>query len=166
MLGSPTESRGEIGKKNMGSKSKTQQLPFESNKQYGWMTPPDTADITAYRGWNPQTDPTIPYQFGMRRQQLERSMSNPLGSYTTPEMREAQQRAGMESLGQEESQARRAAQFDLNTLEGQKRANLAQMTGPQLVNTKDSGYQSQVKQGSGFWGSLLSGGASAAMKFI
>jgi len=44
-----------------------------------------------------------------------------------------------------------------------KKLAIAGMTRPQLTQTSTSGFNSQVQQGSGFWGQLAGGVATGAL---
>lgn len=146
--------------------SKTSKLPYESNKEYDWKMTPDTADITAFRNFQPQADPSQGFRFARQRQGFLNTFQNPLGSYTTPELREQVTRSGLEEIGQNEQQVMRESQFDLNRLKMGQLGDLASLTRPQLVNTKETGYQTNAKQGGGFFSSLLGGAAKVGAAFI
>lgn len=146
--------------------SKTQKLPFESNKEYDWKMTPDTQDITAFRNMDIQDDPSQPFRFARQRQDFLNTFQNPLGSYTTPELREQMTRSGLAEIGQNEGQAMRERQFDKNRLQLGRAGDLASLTRPQLVNTKDSGYQTQQKQSGGLLNSIIGGAATVGAAFV
>ncbi len=123
--------------------------PFETNRQFEFKMTPDTLDFENLRNFTPEVDPTIGFRSGEQIRELKRSLNNPLGSYTTPEMREQQFRRGQEQIQSNAGMQQRAAQFDANRLELQKRQSIADLTKPTLVNTKDSGFTSQNRPGFG-----------------
>lgn len=133
--------------------------PFETNKEFDFFTPPDTADIEAFRGFRPEIDPTIGFRSGERTRELKRSLNNPLGSYTTPEMREQQFMRGQEEIGQQAGMEQRAGQFDQNRLRMQQLGALSEQTKPIFANTKDFGFTSQNRPG--FGESFLTGFGSS-----
>lgn len=149
-------------------KGGTQKLPFEENKEYNWFTPPDTEDVKAYRGWNPEADPSRPYQFARQRSDILNLYNNPLGAYTTPELREQMTRSALQENAQEEGQSALAENAQLNNLKGAKYSDLARLTSPQLQNTRSSGYRSQAKEGGlgSFLGYLAGNAATAASAFV
>ena len=146
-------------------KPKTQKLPFENNQEYKYFTPPDTEDIKALRGWNPQSDPTRPYQFARQRRDVLNLYNNPLGAYTTPELREQMTRSALGELGQQEGQAAREEQYDFNNQKLGQLSTLAALTKPELQQTKSYGFNSGQQQGSGTLGSVIGAGASIAVAF-
>lgn len=56
--------------------------------------------------------------------------------------------------------------YNKGQAELQKKYALAGLTAPQLVQSGSSGYSSQIQPSSGFWGSLVSGGASVGAAAI
>lgn len=147
-------------------KPKTQQLPFEQKQEYGFMEKPQTADYQAFKGFTPMADPTTQYRFGAAKRDLMQTYQNPMGAFTTPEMREQMTRSGLGELGQQEGQAYREQAYDQNRLKMAQLESLMNYSSPQMVNTKTSGFNSQPKQGSGFLGSLIQGAATVGAAFI
>jgi hypothetical protein len=148
-----------------GTQSGTQNTNFNNTSTFDWKTAPDTPDTEAFRGWRPQIDPGLGYQYGQARNQLTSSFNDPLGGYSTPQMRDAQQRTGSRNLNQDESQAFRQGANDVNTRRGTQLGTLAALNHPQLVQTGSSGNASgtssgtssgtgQTVQSGGFWGDL------------
>ena len=135
----------------MGPKMATIQKPFEQNTQYGQV--PETRFSQALEAWQPEIDPGLAYGFARRRADLERVARNPLGAYSTPEMREQLQRSDTGELGQQEAQAMRAGQYDVNQQEMNKRLALAHLNAP--VPMKQWGYQSEAYQKPSVLGSIL-----------
>ena len=149
----------------MGKKNKTQQMPFEKNNEYKWFTPPDTEDVKAYRNWTPERDPSRPYQFARQRRDILNLYNNPLGAYTTPELREQMTKSALEENAQQEGQSMLEENAQYNNQLGGKYSDLARITSPQLQNTKQSGYDSVQKQGGGVLNTLVNGGLSVAAAF-
>ena len=102
----------------------------------------ENADLQSYRDWQPEGDPTIPYRFARARTDLNQSFDNPLGQYTTPAIREATQRAGEGELMQQEGQAMRESQYDVNAQTGAKNAYLASLTAPRTTTSSGTGNSS------------------------
>src|SRR5262249_37525405 len=116
-----------------GMTSGTNSGTNSTQNQFGYMTPPDTADIQALRGWNPTIDPGISYTFGRARQALKNQFENPLGANAPAAVRDAAQYAGENDIAQEEGQAYRQAYNDVNQQQQGKLLSLAQLTRPELV---------------------------------
>lgn len=112
------------------------------------MTPPDTQDVQALRGWRPQVDPGISYTFGRARQALKNQFNNPLGADAPAAVRDAAFYAGENDIAQQEGQAYREAYNDVNQQEYQKLATLAQMTRPELVGLGSTSTYSGTNSGS------------------
>jgi len=74
---------------------------------------------------------------------MKDSFNNPAGSYTTRAMREAIQRSQERELMQEGGAQFRAGAHDVNNQNYQKNAFLASLTAPPLVQTGQSGTQTQ-----------------------
>lgn len=149
------------------SKSKTKttqnQSTTSNNKSdYGWFTPPDTEDTKSFRDWKPQIDPGLGYQYGRARNDLKNSFLNPLGGYSNPQIQDAQMRTGLSRLNEQESQAFRGGQNDVNTQRGGQLSTLASLTSPRLAQTGSSGTTtgtgtSVTGQEGGIGGQLASG---------
>jgi len=102
----------------------------------------NSPDIQAYRDWQPQADPSIPYRYANAKTQLDQSFSNPLGQYTTPAVREATQRAAGGDLMQQEGEAMRESQYDVNAQTGAKQGFLASLTAPRTSTSSGTGASS------------------------
>lgn len=135
------------------SKKKTEST---STNSYNYVAPPDTADVTALRGVNFTEDPGIAHQYGLAKERLDENMDNPLGPYTTSDVRMKQRAAGIKGLNQEESMAHRQGQYDVNMLNNAKLQGLAALTAPKLVQT--GGTQTQTQSGD-VLGQLIGGAA-------
>lgn len=110
-----------------------------------------------------EVDPGLATQYADQKAQVRKGFNNPLGAYYNPQVKEAMQRASDERLGQEEAQAFRSGQFDVNRLNYSKQAALAGMTAPQLTQTGSSNTGSgTITQQSNPMGSILGAGASFA----
>ncbi len=123
---------------------------------------PDTPDIEAARAYKPQVDPGISYSFGRAKNALRSGFNNPLGAYTPAAVRDAMVFQGEQDLAQQEAQALRESDRDVNEQEWQKRYALAGLTAPRLVQT--GGSSTGTESGGG--GGLISGIASAALPFL
>lgn len=137
----------------MGSKATTE-------NEYKWMQKPGWEELDDFKKWNPQSDPTIPFNFANQRNDLERSFIAPTGSYQTPELREQQMRSGIQEIGQNEAMARRADRYDQNQLKMGQLGQIAGLKAPELVNNK------QTQRQGGGWGSIIGGALGVASQFI
>lgn len=113
----------------MGSKkTKTTQQQSFNTQNAGSTSVPDTPDINAYRGWQPQADPNIPYQAAASHERLHSSLNNPIGGYYSANTRDAIQRSGDRAIDQQASQASRLGQYDVNQQRGGQLSTLAALT--------------------------------------
>lgn len=152
------------------SKKKTQTTQTNT---YGWEAPKDTADITALRGTQFSEDPGIAHQYGLLKERQDQAYDNPLGGYTTPDVRMKQKLATNNDINQQESMAHRQGQYDVNMLNNAKLQGLAALTAPKLVQTGGTGTTTQNDGIMGILGPLIgaastvgaaamTGGASSA----
>jgi len=132
-----------------------------STANYGFFQKPNWQELDDLKAWNPQADPTIGFNFSRQRQDLERSFVSPTGSYQTPELREQQMRSGIEQIGQNEAQARRADMYDRNQSKLGQLTSIAGMKAPEFAKTKE-----EQKQGGGFWNNLAGGALGMVSQFI
>ena len=139
----------------MGKKKTTQ----TSTNTYGFQTPPDTQDIKDLRGMEIQEDPGIGHQFALLKEGLNNNYDNPLGAYTTADVRGKQRSATMQGVNQQEAAAHRQGQYDVNQQNIMKQSGLATLTAPKLVQT---GGTNVTTQPSDIWGSIIGGGANVA----
>lgn len=150
--------------KNKKTTTKQDQSTAYNNKSdYNWFTPTDTADTKAFREWNPQVDAGLGYQYGRARTDFKNSFLDPMGGFSTPQIQDAQRRTGLSRLNEQESQAFRQGQNDVNTQRGGQLGSLAALTAPRLAQTSSSGNStgsgaSTTTQPSGLFGDILSGG--------
>lgn len=124
---------------------------------YGQITPNDTPDIQAYRTHEFQTDPSIPYRYQAARTRLRDSFNNPIGAYTTADVREKTERAGDMELTQQEGEASQESNFANQALEAGRLSDLAGLTAPRIVQT--GGTQNSTVTQPFNWGSVISGAA-------
>lgn len=150
---------------------------FETNKQYGWMAPDSWGDLDAYRNYDfnkalgdQLLSPELERQFATSARDLKTSYNSPYGSEMGAEERQQGYRDSVTQLNEARAGATEQANFErgrlLAQLEAQRKAQIAGMTAPQLVNTKESGYGQKPGGGSGFWDSLAQGGLAAATAFL
>lgn len=148
-----------MGKKKSNT---TQQQSFNNANTYSQIAPQDTADVQAFRSWNPQTDPGLAAQYGNAKNQLTSSFNNPLGGYATAGMQDAQKRTGLRQLNQDEAQAFRGGAYDQNQQKAGQLGSLAALTSPRIVQSGSSGTgsgTSSTVQSGDLLGQIL-GGAS------
>jgi hypothetical protein len=151
-----------------GKTTQKQDSTSTTANTYGYMTPPDTGDISALRDFKFEHNPAIPYMYANARNKLESSYNSPTGGYTNPQIRDAQIRAGSRGLAQDESQALREENTGFQGMQfGQKQA-VAGMTAPRLVNTGGTtkGDSTTTLQQPFDWNSIIQGGASIGSAFI
>lgn len=127
----------------------TTNTQFTHNNAFDYLTPPDTADIQALRGFQFSDDPRVPYNFAATRRRIADTYDNPLGAAVSPALRDAQLRASYEDIGQQEAQALSESRFDRQKAQFAQLAQLAGLTRPELVQTSQSGTQSGTSSASG-----------------
>lgn len=135
----------------MGSKKQTtqqtQNQSYSGTNQFDWMTPPDTADVQALRGFKFSADPRVPYSFARTRQNIGATYDSPTSAYSHPAVRDAALRASYEDLGQQEAQALREEDYSRQGLNYAQLADVAGMTQPRMVQTGQSGTSSGTSSG-------------------
>jgi len=125
----------------------------------GWSAPPGTADISTLRGMVPGGDFATPIrnQYARAEQDLSRSYNNPMGAFTSPDVRDKamrsqkldmQQSLGMDLANAEQQNA--DARFN-------RQATVAGMTAPQFYNA-----QSKTTNPFGLWDGIRLGVGTAA----
>lgn len=132
---------------------------------YDYKTPPTTPALAKLADAKFEVDPGITAQYSNLRSRLKSGFNNPLGANYSPEVRDAMLRSGEERLGQDEAQAYRGGQYDVNRLNYSRDATVAGMSQPQLVNTgsTSSGTSSgTITQSTSPVGAILNAGASVA----
>jgi hypothetical protein len=144
-----------------------QNTNYNNSNSFGYMKPEDTEDIKAFREWRPQVDPGLGYQYADARNELKSSFDDPLGGFSTPQMRDAQMRTGLRNLNQDEAQAFRQGNYDVNNQRSTQLGALSALTRPELVQTGSSGSgsmtgQNTTKESGGFLRDLAIGMASSA----
>ena len=137
----------------MGGQKATTENDYKFFQKPGWQ------ELTDFKNWNPQSDPSIPFNFGNQRNDFERSFVQPIGGYVTPEMQNQQKRSGLQQIGQTEAQARREDMYDQNKLKLGQLGQAAALAAPEFAQTK-----STQKTGGGF-GGFLSGLIGTAAQF-
>lgn len=119
--------------------------------------------------WQPTADPGIGYGFASAKSAIGNSFSNPLGGVYSPQMRDAILRSSLSDLTMKESQARSAAQYDVNNQNYAKLSGLASLTSPRLVQTggTSSGTgNSTVTQSGGLLEAIIGGAAGAGSSLL
>lgn len=127
------------------------------------MTPPDTADLQKLRGAKFEVDPGLKAEYANLRRGQENSFGQPQGAYYNPQVKAQMLESGKERLGQQEAQAFREGQFDVNRLNYSRDAAVAGMSAPTLVqNSSSSTGSGTVSQGQSPFSTALQVGAAAA----
>ena len=143
----------------------TQNQQYNNQAQYGWQNTPDTTDISAYRAYRPEVDPTIGFRAGSAKRQLAGSFINPLGGYSTPQRDEAIRRSQSRGIDEQAGMESRAGAYDINQQRAGQLGSLAALTAPRLTQTGSSGTSSGVSntsQGQNLFGDIMSGAQGAA----
>lgn len=109
------------------------------------------------RGANVTEDPSIGHRFAMLKENVGNTFHNPLGAYTTADVRDKQVRSTERAIDQEEGAAKRASVYDANQQNNARKLALAGLTAPQLVQTGGTGTSQQ----SGGLAQALIGGAAS-----
>lgn len=124
-----------------------------SNKNtFDWLQMPDSADINNLRNTKETIDPSLDYSFSRGKADLRSSFQNPLGAYTTAATRDATQRSLEGDLEQNYGAQRRTAYNDIQNRSASRKAMLANLTAPRMVQSGSestaTGSASQSSQGS------------------
>jgi hypothetical protein len=146
-------------KKKMGKK-KTVQENTQTNT-FGYVPAQVTKEMQAVIDMKAQKDPTIPYRSAAQREDLANSYSNPLGSYTTPAVREAVNRSAGQRLAMDEAQANAESQFNVDNENYNRAVTGANLSAPRFVQTGGSSTGTTTQSG-GFLGDLALGLAGSA----
>lgn len=111
------------------------------NHQVSWSAPPSTPDTTKLQGMaSTGYDYATPLrnQYARAEQDLSRSYNNPLGAYTTADVRDKTKRAQNQSMSQNLGMdLANAAQQSNASLFGQQ-ATVAGLTAPRMYNSSSS----------------------------
>jgi hypothetical protein len=144
------------GPKTTTTSTNTGTQAGSTTNTFGQITPEDTPDIKSFRDFKYQADPSSPYRFAQAKEDLSDIHSNPYGAYTTPAIRDAAIRTGDMNLTQMQGQQSAQENVQLNNMQANQRAALADLTKPQTVQT--GGTYSGTSSGSGTGTSQQSGG--------
>lgn len=128
---------------------------------YGYQTPPETADLIKLRGAKFEVDPGLHAEYGNLRNRVDKAAHDPMGAAYNPQVAGQQRSSAMERLGQEEAQAYREGQFDVNKLNFARDSAVANMTHPVLTQTGGSSTGTTVQSQSPF-GEIAKFASSAA----
>jgi hypothetical protein len=143
----------------------TQNQNYNNTASYGWQNTPDTADISAYRDYRPEVDPTIGFRAGSAKRQLANSFINPLGGASTPQRDEAIRRSMSRGIDEQAGMESRAGAYDVNQQRAGQLGSLAALTAPRLVQQSSSGTSSgtnNTSMGNNLFGDILGIGQGAA----
>jgi hypothetical protein len=161
------------GSRQTQTQNQHQTTNFANTSAYDWLTPPESSDVNAVRNFQFQHDPRISYSFARAAQRIGDTYRNPLGGATTPQIRDASQRAAYGDLATEEAQALREENYGLQGLDYARRVDVAGMTQPRLAQTSSSGTSSSsgsgtsnIQQSTSPLGSIISGGSGIAGALI
>jgi len=135
--------------------SKPKQVTTSTNTWGKWT--PDKEEIAPIKDYKFADDPSIGYRYGKARRDIEEGMDNPLGPYTTPEMREQSKRSRLNELTQSEGQERADESYRKNMLQYQNLLDYVDRTKSQPLQTGST----QTATGGGGLGSSIIGGAAS-----
>lgn len=125
----------------------------------------NTPDIQNLRDFKAKVDPGIAYQFSRLRKGVEQGFNDPLGGYNAPQVRDAIVRSSESNLGQQEAEANREGQQQVNMMDYGKLSQLADLTAPRTVTSSGSSTGTGTQSGTGTvtqTPSLISTGAQIA----
>lgn len=149
-----------IGLSDSTQKSKTQST---TGNTYSFHNNPGSADIDKLRNDTFEVDPGLKAEYANLRAGQEKSFGQPQGAYYNPQVKAQMLESGKERLGQQEAQAFREGQFDVNKLKYSRDAAVAGMTAPVFAqDTSSSTGSGTVSQGESPFGTALKVGAAAA----
>ena len=141
--------------------SDKKQTSTQSQSGTASTTVPDTPDIIAARADKAQMDPSIGYRLGEKERQLNESFQNPMGGYTTPQIRDAVMRSQQRELAQQAGQQAREGAYDVNRLNQSKNLALAGLTRGTQEKYSSEG-KGTVVQSESPWATVAKIGAQAA----
>lgn len=130
-----------------------------SRNIFDWMQMPDSPDIVGLRDYKETLDPSIDYGKARRDRNIKSSFNNPLGAFTTAGQRDATQRSLLAESEQDYGQQRRVAYNDMQNRTAARKANLAGLTAPRLVQSGED----QSNSGSNTSTNTSSGTSSGTM---
>jgi len=139
----------------MSTKTTTQQTQAQSGgynntNTFGYAPSlPETADISALRGFKFQADPSIAFNTSQTKKQFNSSLNSPMGAKYNPAIQAAISRSGNADINARGAEQASEANQALQTQQYAQKLQLASMTAPQLVNTGSSGTSSSTGSGSG-----------------
>ncbi len=134
----------------------TQTAQQQTTNSFGFMNRPTTEATEAVKNFKFQADPSIGYRYGAQRRQINEGALDPMGSYMTPEMREASRRRANEELGMREGQDRAEENQRMNLAGYGQALDYANLMQSPLVQTGGTSSGTQTSQQSGgFLNSLL-----------
>jgi hypothetical protein len=139
----------------------TQKQDTTSSVQWGYKTPPTTPAVEKLASDQFEVDPGLKYQYQDLKTRLRSGFDNPMGAAYNPTVKEAMIREGEEQLGQQEAQAYRQGQYDVNKLGYGRDVTVAGMTAPQLVQEGGTS-KGTMTQSQSPWGAIAQGAATAA----
>jgi hypothetical protein len=140
---------------NIGKKQKQ-----TTTQNHTYMTPPPTAATTNLQS---MVDSPVDYATPIRstysraRKESDRSYDNPLGAFTTADVKDKSKRAANFNLSQSESMDLANAAQQSGADKFNRQATVAGLTNPQLVNSGSSSVTSTPFN----WGGLITGGIGA-----
>lgn len=146
----------------MGKKKAEENKTF--NNTFDYKTAPVTPQTQAVFDMKAAKDPTIPYRYANMKKDYENSFNNPLGAYTTPAVREAANRSFGQHLAMDEAQANQKAQFNADNTNYARAVTEAQMTAPQLIQSRGNSTATTTESG-GLLGNILGGVAGIGLNY-
>lgn len=147
----------------ISSSSQKQNSTGATTSSYDYKTPPISPALQKLSESKFDVDPGLHAQYGRLRNELKSGFNNPLGANYSSEVRDAIIRSGNERLGQQEAEAYRGGESDVNRLNYARDSTVAGMQQPQLVQTSGTSTGSGTITQNPAWGpQALSAASSVA----
>ena len=123
------------------SKQKQESTNTSTNTGTSTSTVGETQDIANLRGFKAKIDPGIAHQYSRLRKQVEQGFNDPLGGYYAPQVRDAITRSSQSQLGQQEAEANRQGQYQVDAMDLGRLSDLANLTAPRTTTGTSTGTQ-------------------------
>lgn len=136
----------------MSTKSKqetkqTQNQSFNQANTFGQITPEETPDIAAMRGFEFGVDPGIATAYGSAKNRVANTFNSSIGGNYSPQIRDAMLRSQYRDLAQQQAAAHSQAYSDTQGSRFGQKVATASMTQPKIVQTGASGTGTGTSSG-------------------
>ena len=146
--------------------TETKEETGKAANTYSFHQNPGSPQLTALGKLKFNVDPGLHAQFGNLRNQVDKAAHDPMGAAYNPYSAQQQRKAARERLGQQEAQAYREGEYDVNRLNLARDTTVAGLTAPVFAqDTQDtSSYgKGTTVQSESPWGKIAAIGAQTAM---